>query len=227
MSGARDLRVVGAGLGRTGTRSLKDALERLLGGRCYHMMEVFPNRDRVIPLWAAAAVAETPDLDPILDGYAAAVDWPAAGFWKELAAANPEALVLLSERESAEAWWRSADRTIWDGVRREIPGRDFVAMFDQVAERTFTARYLEREPAMAAYDRHNSHVRATAPADRLLVWRPGDGWEPICERLGVPVPDEPFPHQNSAEEFLARRQRQASGSSASSDSSNDADRSAD
>jgi hypothetical protein len=180
VSGARDLRVVGAGLGRTGTRSLQVALERLLGGRCYHMSEVFPDRDRVIPLWAAAATAGTPDLDPILDGYVATVDWPGAGFWKELAAANPDALILLSERESAEAWWRSADRTIWDGVRREIPGRDFVAMFDRLAARSFTPRYLEREPAMAAYEQHNADVRATAPTERLLVWRPGDGWAPIC-----------------------------------------------
>src|SRR3954470_22227270 len=105
------LRVVGAGVGRTGTASLKAALERLLGGPCYHMAEVFEHTVH-IPLWHAALLGEQVDWDKIMDGYVAVVDWPAAGCWRDLAAAHPDALVLLSTRADAQTWWKSASATI-------------------------------------------------------------------------------------------------------------------
>jgi sulfotransferase family protein len=203
VAGQNRLRVVGAGLGRTGTKSLKLALERLLGAPCYHMAEVFEHREH-IPVWEHEAQSERPNLDPVLEGYSAIVDWPGAAFWRELADANPRAVILLSTRSDAETWWRSADRTIFDGVRREIPPPEFLAMWRQVARRGFTER-LEHRPAIAAYERHNARVRATADPRRLVEWQPGDGWQPLCEALGVAVPAEPFPHANSTEEFLSRR----------------------
>src|SRR5579884_4290855 len=111
-----ELRVIGAGIGRTGTHSLKLALERLLGGRCYHMVEVF-QRPEHIPVWAAAAKGEPVDYRRLLDGYVAAVDWPSAAFWPELAAAFPDAVIVLSSRD-ADGWWRSASRTIFEAMRR-------------------------------------------------------------------------------------------------------------
>jgi len=201
--------VVGAGLGRTGTKSLKLALERLLGAPCYHMAEVFEHREH-IPVWEREARSARPNLDSILDGYVAVVDWPGASFWRELASANPDAMVLLSTRRDAEAWWRSADATIFDGLRRGIPGAEFAEMWTALAKRGFDER-LEHDPAVAAYERHNAEVRANADPARLVEWQPGDGWAPLCNALGADVPDEPFPHTNTTEEFLDRRAESAAG----------------
>jgi len=204
------LRVVGAGLGRTGTHSLKEALERLLGGRCYHMAEVFGRPDD-IPVWDAAVDGRLPDWGAFLAEYVATVDWPAAAFWRELAAADPDAIVLLSTRSSADAWWTSANATIFEIGRRPLPPGDpeldgfraQLAMVDKMFTRSFTPEWGDRAAAMAAYEAHNAAVRAAVPADRLVDWQPGDGWTPICEKLGVPIPDEPFPHVNSTDDFRA------------------------
>jgi hypothetical protein len=197
------LKVVGAGLGRTGTHSLKLALEQLLGEPCYHMIEVFGHPDHV-QFWHQAATGNLPNWDELFAGYGAAVDWPAAAFWREHAEAFPDALILLSTRES-ESWWRSCTNTIFEVFRRrpaDVPD-EWGAMITDLFTKTFTDDPLDEGAAVAAYERHNENVRATAPPDRLLEWHTGDGWEPICRALGVDVPDEPFPHVNSTAEFRA------------------------
>jgi hypothetical protein len=195
------LRVVGAGLGRTGTLSLKLALERLLGAPCYHMTEVFAHPEH-IALWHAAARDEPVDWHALFAGYAAAVDWPVGSFWTEVSEAFPDALLLLSTR-SAESWWRSASQTIFP-TSAKAAGTAWHAMWMELAKNRFTTRLDDREAAITAYERHNAEVRRLAPKHRLLEWSPGDGWEPLCRALGVPVPDAPFPHANSTEEFLGR-----------------------
>jgi hypothetical protein len=198
------LQVVGAGLGRTGTHSLKLALEQLLSGPCYHMIEVFEHPEHV-PLWHAAVRGERFDWDGIFDGYVAAVDWPAAAFWREIAATNPDAPVLLSVRDDAEAWWRSAHATIFEAMDRPPPpeaGMDeWYAMVIDLLDRRFTPRWQEQGPATTAYDAHSATVRAEVPADRLVEWRPSDGWAPLCAALDLPMPDSPFPHVNTTAEF--------------------------
>ncbi len=160
-------------------------------------------------MWHAAARGEPVDWEALMDGYAAAVDWPAGAFWQELSAAFPDALILLSTRDSAEEWWRSASNTIFLGIGRVPPDEDeeqraWRAMVFEMARARFTADIGDRDAAMAAYERHNAEVRATAPPDRLLDWRPSDGWGPICDALGLPVPDEPFPLTNTTAEFRER-----------------------
>lgn len=198
------LRVVGAGLGRTGTLSLKEALERLLGGRCYHMLEVLGHPEHV-PIWHAAIRGEDVDWQQVFGGYVATVDWPGGALWREIADAYPDALVLLSTRSSAQEWWRSADRTIFEAMRREPPPElaEWRAMAGDMLTLRFTEHPLDEESATAAYDAHNAAVRALVSPERLVEWQPGDGWEPLCAALGVPVPDEPFPHVNSTAEFRA------------------------
>jgi hypothetical protein len=200
------MQVVGAGVGRTGTHSLKLALEQLLGGPCHHMVEVFGHPEQV-PVFHRAARGEPIDWQALFDGYVATVDWPGGAFWPELTEAFPDALVLLSVRDSAEAWWRSADRTVLEPMKgtAELGGGndEWFAMVSDLFANRFTNRYDDKDALMAAYEAHNAAVRAGVPADRLLEWKPGDGWEPICERLGVPVPDEPFPVTNTTEEFRA------------------------
>ena len=199
------LRVVGAGLGRTGTHSLKLALERLLGGPCYHMMEVF-KRPQDVAVWHAAARREPVDWRKLLDGYAAVVDWPASAFWSEIAEAFPDAVIVFSAR-SADSWWKSANRTILESFRTEPDEQKnpaWHAMITDVFGATFTPDFLDEAAAKAAFDRHTADVRKRAPAQRLLEWRVEQGWEPLCAALGVPVPDEPFPLTNTTEQFRAR-----------------------
>jgi hypothetical protein len=198
------LQVVGAGLGRTGTLSLKLALEQLLGGPCYHMLEVFGHPEHV-PLWRSAIDGSMPDWDEVFDGYRAAVDWPVGAFWRELMDAYPDALVLLSTRP-ADEWWRSADRTIFEAFRRgEVPEMaEWHAMAEAMLRKRFVDDFLDQDTAIAAFEQHNADVRASVPPDRLLDWTPGDGWKPLCDALDVPVPGEPFPHANTTEEFRAR-----------------------
>jgi Sulfotransferase domain len=200
------LRVVGAGLGRTGTHSLKLALEQLLGGRCYHMTEVFGRPDD-IPVWERAVDGELPDWSTFLADYDAAVDWPPAAFWRELSAANPDAVVLLSSRSDADAWWKSAHDTIFEISDRELPADRVAAsqlsMARKMLERRFTPNWSDPTEAKLAYEAHNAEVRRSTPADRLVDWQPGDGWDPICSALGVARPETPFPHVNRTSEFRA------------------------
>jgi hypothetical protein len=206
------LRVVGAGVGRTGTASLKLALERLLEGRCYHMLEVLENPEHDA-FWKAAVDGERADFEWAMQGYAAAVDWPAAAFWRELAAQNPQALIVLSTRDSPERWWRSYEATIVGILKRRLQDEDplsarHASWVIAMLQDRFTPGWDDPDEAMAAYQRHNDEVRASANADRLLEWRPGDGWEPICAALHIAVPDEPFPHENTTADFNARVQEQ-------------------
>jgi hypothetical protein len=202
------LQVIGAGVGRTGTSSLKLALERLLDGRCYHMYEVQRSPGHT-PMWRAAVHGEPIDWAAIYDGYVATVDWPGAAFWRELMGAFPDALVLLSLRSSAEEWFDSARSTIDEILSREPPpaSREWHAMASELVTSTFTPLPMVRAAAIAAYDRHNAAVRATVPPERLLEWTAGDGWEPLCERLGIAVPDDPFPHVNTRQGFTAMIER--------------------
>ncbi|HET6817322.1 MAG TPA: sulfotransferase [Mycobacteriales bacterium] len=207
------MRIVGAGLGRTGTHSLKLALERLLDAPCYHMSEVFEHLDH-IPTWHAAIRGEAVDWKPVLGSYEAIVDWPGAAVWRELATAYPDAPVLLSTRKDAATWLKSARATILGNSPENkmeddpsLPG--FVPMARDMFAR-FEPDWRDDDAAMAAYDRHNAAVRREVPVGRLVEWQPGDGWGPLCEALGVPLPDEDFPHVNSTEEFQQhRRERQA------------------
>jgi sulfotransferase family protein len=201
------LRVVGAGLPRTGTNSLKLALEHLTGGRCYHMREV-SETPGAAELWKAAAEGQATDWDALLGGYVAAVDWPASAFWRELAAANPHAPVVLSLRTSPEEWWRSVESTVAVALSRSID--DPVIARGREMGRTIAHRFCPEWPdpsaVQAAYERHSAEVRAAIEPGRLVEWRPADGWEPLCAALAVPVPAQPFPRTNDAAGFreLAR-----------------------
>jgi len=200
------LRVVGAGLGRTGTMSLKQALEQLLGGRCYHMMETFGRPDD-IPVWHRAVDGEMPEWHAFLADYTTAVDWPVAAFWRELSDAFPDAVVLLSTRPTDE-WWTSANNTIFRISERVAPEGEPVAaaqlaMARDMLDKRFTPNWRDEAGAKAAYDAHNAEVRATIAASRLVEWHPGDGWGPLCDALDVPVPDSPFPHLNTTDDFRA------------------------
>jgi len=197
------LRVVGAGLGRTGTSSLKLALETLLSAPCYHMREVIAHKPEHVPIWHNAALGTMPNWNTFFADYAATVGPPPAWFWPELIAAFPDALVLLSVRDP-EAWWDSASQTIFKVDESSTVSDEYKAMTKAAYTALGLANRQDRNAAIAASDVHNARVREVVPSDRLLIWQVGDGWAPICEALDLPVPDEPFPHTNTREEFQAR-----------------------
>ena len=205
------LRLIGAGLPRTGTTSLREALRRLLGAPVYHMSEALAHPEHV-PTWVAAIHGDPPVWDEFLAGYAAGVDTPFSTCWRDLAAAYPEAPVLLSHRGSAEVWHRSMDATVLARTRDVVASDDredpTVPLFRAIFAGDFTD--LD-DPAqvMAGYERRLEEVRAEIEPERLVEWQPGDGWQPLCRALDVPVPDLPFPQENSRADYLARAEARA------------------
>ena len=193
------LQVIGAGLGRTGTASLKLALEQLGVGRCYHMLELLAHPDH-FPLWNDAADGH-PDWDRIFAGYGATTDYPGCAFWRELAAFYPEAKIILSVRDP-EDWFASTQATVFSPSRPQMPAHTpFAAAFRVIH---LVHRDLhDRASMLADFKRHNEAVIAAVPKDRLLVYDISEGWAPLCRFLGVPVPDGPVPHVNSRAEMAA------------------------
>lgn len=202
------IRVFGAGVGRTGTYSLKLALEQLGYGPCHHMEEVVKAPERQVPLWSAAARG-FPDFETAYDGFNSAVDWPTAAFWRELADAYPDAKVILTTR-SPESWCDSYSQTIQAllSAMDTAPARfrPWFEMAIAVIEKSGIGVGKDREGLVAAYNAHVEAVRSTIPADRLLVFDVRDGWEPLCTFLDKAPPATPFPRTNNRDEFwdLAR-----------------------
>lgn len=199
------LQVIGAGLGRTGTMTLKAALEQLGFGPCHHMIEVIqhPEQDAT---WLAAVNGEAVDWDSFLAQYRSSVDFPSCHFYKELAARYPAARVILSRRDPKK-WYSSISKTIFE-VTRSIESDDqprdtHSQLLMRLMEVTFQGRYDE-EHVIAAYERHSAEVVQVIPKEQLLVFEPEQGWEPLCRFLEVPVPAVPFPFTNTTEEFQAR-----------------------
>lgn len=194
------LKVVGSGLGRTGTMSLHTALNTLGFGPCHHMVEVFAHPESV-PLWIEAG-AGRPDWDKIFAGYCSMVDYPGAHYWRELAAFYPEAKVLHSVRDPDE-WFESTQATIFApgmASRSEGPLSAFFDSFigdirDRLSDRAFMVDHFRR---------HTEEVLQAIPAARLLVYEAGQGWGPLCDFLGVPVPSTPYPSENSRAVFMSR-----------------------
>jgi hypothetical protein len=210
------MKVIGAGVGRTGTLSLKAALEHLGHGPCFHGRHVLDHPDR-LELWRAAASGRPVSWEAVFDGYASSVDWPGAAFWRDLTAAFPQAKVILTVRD-AESWYDSVSKTIFrmfgDGpadprvaeARRIVPGLGVFTDFHRqmIWNGFFDGHFADRDYAMEVYRKHNEAVQREIPADRLLVIEPGSGWKPLCAFLGVDVPDDPYPHLNDPDRFWAR-----------------------
>lgn len=201
------LQVIGAGLGRNGTLTLKTALEHLGFGPCHHMIEVFAHPEQG-QFWLRAAKGENVDWEEVFANYRASVDWPSCHFYKQLSERYPDAKVILSERDPKE-WYESITNTILASMRRtqiEDPERAEWFRFAHmiVVDQTFGGD-LSEASLIAAYLRHNAKVKATITPERLLVFNPAEGWNPLCRFLDVPVPGTPFPRVNTRKEFLSRR----------------------
>ncbi len=197
----RVLQVIGAGFGRTGTFTLKKALERLGFDPCYHMVEVFgqPTHDG---LWMQAADGRLDDWEQIFSGYHATVDWPGCAFYASLMERYPEAKVILTVRDP-ESWYKSAAATILHRAADDSPGGGMRRRI--VWDGAFSGRFADRDHAIAVFERHNDEVRRRVPTDRLLVYEVREGWAPLARFLGVDAPADPFPHLNTTDDFRNRR----------------------
>ena len=194
------LKVIGTGFGRTGTDSMRNALNILGVGPTHHMFEL-KERSPLRSLWLDLAKGGEPDWDKLFEGYTACVDWPSAYYWRTLINVYPEAKVLLTMR-SAESWWTSFEATI---LRYLQSGDDPEGLGQLlVAEQVFEGRYADRDYAIAAYNKNVADVLATVAPERLLVHNLGDGWQPLCNWLGLPVPNVDYPSGNTTSDILKR-----------------------
>ena len=211
------MKLIGAGLPRTGTLSQKIALEMAGVGPCYHMVNVFADLEQ-INQWQRAFQG---DLHPaeILKGFESTIDWPGSYFYRELMEAHPEAKVLLSVRDG-DSWERSMRNTIWDALfgdsvlgdlcrtraRVDPTWETYMETMSAMWEQAGFLGGADPEPGSLArtMERYNDEVIATVPADRLLVWSVAEGWEPLCAFLEIPVPDAPFPQVNDAAELVGK-----------------------
>lgn len=200
------LKVIGAGIGRTGTFSLKTALERLGFGPCHHMVEVLENMPEQLPLWQAA-VAGQPDWDAVYKGYNSAVDWPTARFFRELHSAYPDAKFVLGHR-SPQSWAESFSQTIYmalsDISQAPKEQHDWLHMVTELITQNGIPPGLDVKELEKAFIAHVEAVKEAIPTDQLLVFMAQDGWEPLCAFLDVPVPDEPYLRTNDRAEFWER-----------------------
>jgi hypothetical protein len=206
------LKVIGAGFGRTGTKSLKTALEILGVGPCYHMVEVGNNEGHRI-LWNEIAFGKKPDWDTLFENYQSGVDWPIRHYWQQLAAYYPEAKVILTVRDP-EAWYKSFSDTIYSTIHDPLPAdapeenkRHRQTIHKMITEDTFHFKGDDKIHAINVFMENIEKVKRTIAPERILVYDITEGWEPLSAFLGVPIPDEPFPKTNSTQEFLSQDPR--------------------
>ncbi len=204
------LMVIGAGFGRTGTTSLKAALEQLGLGPCHHMSELFRHPEQ-IPVWEEATDGGNVDWEHLLAGYRSITDWPGCHFWRELTARYPAAKVILTVRDP-KSWYRSASETIFRALREKPKDHptaqaQWRLMRKMILQQTFGGSTADEALAIGVLEMHNAEVERAIPADRLLVYEVSQGWAPLCQFLGVPTPDAPFPKVNTTVDFVDRLTR--------------------
>ena len=198
------LSVIGPGFGRTGTESLKTALEILGYGPCHHMVDVLPKQEQ-IDFWSRQSKGvQKPNWDVAFNGYKSSVDWPSAFFWRELSEYYPDAKIILSVRDP-EQWYESFNKTILAYMKSEYDPESLGHLL--VKNRVFAGNIEDKDHIIKTYNKNIVDVQAAFSGERLLTYHIGSGWQPLCEFLGTPVPDEPYPSMNKKEGFQEKVQQ--------------------
>lgn len=210
------LKVIGAGYGRTGTKSLQLALEKLGFGKCYHMEALFRNPHDVVH-WQNAYEEKPTDWNALFNGYSSAVDFPSSMYYKELASHFPDAKVILTTRDP-ESWYKSAHDTIfsfdpgpklkikmllsmiWSTTARNL--FKVIMLNDKsIWRKYFDGKFKDKAYTINKFKQHTEDVKRQIPNNRLLIFHPKDGWEPLCTFLNLSIPSEPFPNTNTKQNF--------------------------
>jgi hypothetical protein len=211
------VQIISVGFLRTGTTSLKLALEELGFGPCYHLRELIVDPSRAAAWLEIAQDPESADWEQMFAGYNSAVGTPTTTFWRQIIDAYPAAKVIITVRDPQD-WYDSATRTIGEALEPPTPvrlltwrpqrGRDLLDEIQRLAREHEGGQFTNRDEAVAAFEQHVADVRAYVPADRLLLFSVREGWGPLCSFLGVSEPAGPFPRENDRATFR-RRQRKA------------------
>jgi Sulfotransferase domain len=216
------LKVINAGLGRTGTTSLKAALERLGYGPSYHMFDVIGSADRLEQWEKIVCDAQRPDWEAVFDGFTSAADGPSALYYGPIMEAFPEAKIILTIRDP-EAWYQSTYDTLYQFVLKmgdsppkgdSIPARIYRLTTALFWDGLFGGRFTDKNHAIDVFHKYNHEVVRNVDPDNLLVYDVKQGWEPLCAFLGVDVPPEDFPRANDTEAMRGRLGRFADGADA-------------
>jgi Sulfotransferase domain len=210
------MQLIGVGFGRSGTMSLKAALEELGAGPCFHMIDLImgENKERDLPYWVKIADREPVDWHEVFEPWESTVDWPACSRWEELVEAFPDVPVLLNYRDF-EGFYKSCANTILavkeaamsgqlvPDPNRPPPSPELWGVIEKLIwQGDFQGRFADKDWMREMYDQRIQTIQATVPADRLVMWELGvDGWEPLAEALGVEAPDKPFPRLHDTNEF--------------------------
>lgn len=203
------IEILGAGFGRTGTYSLKCALEILGKGPCYHMYEVGKHKEHV-SLWSDAIEHNYCDWEALFRGYKAAVDWPTVSFLPQLLVQYPKAKVILTTRDPNE-WYESARNTIFNAMEMsyrnpDLESRKRTEMSKRlILDKLFSGRYKDKDYCISVYTQHIQSIEKLIPNEKLLMFSVAEGWAPLCWFLQVPIPAVSFPYANDRESFLSMK----------------------
>lgn len=211
------IKIIGAGLPRTGTNTLKDCLEKLGYHKTYHMKELLVHPEN-LHYWKTLKETGTTQWDELYNGYQATVDFPCYPWYKEHMKRYPDAKVILTTRPF-DKWYTSVYSTIWQAGPQTLPQklgmmlklitnprlRSVIGCVKlskaMIFGSTFEGKFQDKVEAEKLFNKHHEDVKAYVPSDKLLIFEASEGWEPLCKFLGVPVPNEPFPHLNKKENF--------------------------
>ncbi len=200
------MQLIGAAFPRTGTMSIKHAIEMLGVGPCYHMHELFLHPEH-IPLWMQARQTSTFDWTRVMAGYQASLDTPACLYWRELADYFPQAKVLLTVRDPS-SWYDSIAATIHPIVYRpESAANHALAMVKELFfESYLQGQFLDKKATMQRYTDYCNEVRQYIDPARLVEYSVAQGWPALCEIFQQPVPNQDFPRSNSRADFRERNE---------------------
>lgn len=211
------IKIIGAGLPRTGTNTLKESLEKLNYKKTYHMKELLVKPEN-LHYWLTLKETGSTNWDELYKGYQATVDFPGYPWYKEHMKQYPDAKVILTVRPF-EKWYTSVYSTIWKAGPQTLSEK--IAMMSKllfnsrlrsvikcvkfskkvIFETHLQGKFEDKDFAEKIFNKHIEDVKAYVPKEKLLVYDVSEGWEPLCKFLGVPEPNEPIPHLNKKENF--------------------------
>ena len=214
------LKVIGAGMVRTGTSSLKAALSELGFGPCYQMRELLSHPEQVT-FWSMASGGQAIDWEELFQDYRATVDFPSYRYYERLLQYYPDAKVILTVRDP-QAWYESVLNTIYqvvepqtgqqflkslklpDSPRTRALERVWTLVEQELWQSDFPGKLADQQYAIEVFNQHLEFVKQNVPSKRLLVYQITEGWSSLCRFLDVPVPNKAFAHLNERATFKPR-----------------------